>query len=136
MLGKMNDLMGGYTVIVTTKQVQRRRHKKKRINKKWIKRYGYITKDWQKRGETVVDQVHMTMYMNQATYNDLIIALKNSKKKEDRPMPRQKKEGKKNIRKDISMDPEQYERLIDYCRQQDRPISWVIRQELEIYLHV
>lgn len=39
MLGKMNDLMGGYTVIVTTKQVQRRRHKKKRINKKWIKRY-------------------------------------------------------------------------------------------------
>ena len=48
MLDKMNDLMGGYTVIVTTKQVQRRRHKKKRINKKWIKRYGYITKDWQK----------------------------------------------------------------------------------------
>lgn len=39
-------------------------------------------------------------------------------------MPRPKKEGKKNIRKDISMDPEQYERLIDYCRQQDRPISW------------
>ena len=28
MLSKMNDLMGGYTVIVTTKQVQRRRHKK------------------------------------------------------------------------------------------------------------
>lgn len=77
MLGKMNDLLGGYTVIVTTTYVQRRRHKKKRINKKWIKRYGYITKDWQKCGETVVDQVHMTMYMNQETYNDLIIALKN-----------------------------------------------------------
>ena len=25
-------------------QVQKRRHKKKRINKKWAKRYGYITK--------------------------------------------------------------------------------------------
>lgn len=25
-------------------QVQRRHHKKKRINKKWAKRYGYITK--------------------------------------------------------------------------------------------
>lgn len=49
-------------------------------------------------------------------------------------MPRPKKEGKKNIRKDISMDPEQYERLIDYCRQQDRPISWVIRQALDEYL--
>lgn len=50
-------------------------------------------------------------------------------------MARPKKEdGKKNIRKDISMDPEQYERLIDYCRQQDRPISWVIRQALDVYL--
>lgn len=50
-------------------------------------------------------------------------------------MARPKKEdGKKNIRKDISMDPEQYERLIDYCRQQDRPISWVIRQALDEYL--
>ena len=43
MLGKMNDLMGGYNVIVTTTNVQRRRHKKKRINKKWIKRYGYTS---------------------------------------------------------------------------------------------
>ena len=51
-------------------------------------------------------------------------------------MPRPKKEGKKNIRKDISMDTEQYERLIDYCRQQDRPISWVIRQALNNYLPV
>lgn len=42
MLSKMNDLIGGYTVIVTTTYVQRRRHKKKRINKKWIKRYVWI----------------------------------------------------------------------------------------------
>ena len=49
-------------------------------------------------------------------------------------MARPKKEGKKNIRKDISMDPEQYERLMDYCHQQDRPISWVIRQALDVYL--
>lgn len=49
-------------------------------------------------------------------------------------MARPRKESKKNIRKDISMDPEQYERLIDYCRQQDRPISWVIRQALYNYL--
>lgn len=51
-------------------------------------------------------------------------------------MARPKKEGKKNIRKDISMDTEQYERLIDYCRQQDRPISLVIRQALNNYLPV
>ena len=42
-------------------------------------------------------------------------------------MARPKKEGKKNIRKDISMA---------YCRQQDRPISWVIRQALDNYLPV
>ena len=51
-------------------------------------------------------------------------------------MARPKKEGKKNIRKDISMDPEQYERLIDYCRQQDRPISWAIQKALDNYLPV
>lgn len=51
-------------------------------------------------------------------------------------MARPKKEGKKNIRKDISMDPEQYERLMDYCRQQDRPISWVIRYSLQTRRHI
>ena len=51
-------------------------------------------------------------------------------------MARPKKEGKKNIRKDISMDPEQYERLMNYCRQQDRPISWVIGQALVSYFPV
>jgi hypothetical protein len=37
----------GDTFSITFKepyQVQRRKHKKKRINKKWAKRYGYITK--------------------------------------------------------------------------------------------
>lgn len=70
MLGK-NDLMGGYSVIITTTQVQQRRHPKKRINKKWLKQYGYSTSDIQKHGETIVDQEHKTMYMSQATYNDL-----------------------------------------------------------------
>lgn len=35
----------GFSVIFSSPyQVQRRRHKKKRINKKWAKRYGYVTK--------------------------------------------------------------------------------------------
>lgn len=37
-------LYGGYYLIETnaiTKRVQRRTHRKKRINKKWRKRYGY-----------------------------------------------------------------------------------------------
>ena len=51
-------------------------------------------------------------------------------------MARPKQERKKNLRKDSSMDPQQYERLMKYCRQQDRPISWVIRQALDNYLPV
>ena len=51
-------------------------------------------------------------------------------------MARPKKEGKKNIRKDISMDPEQYEKLVAYCHREERPISWVIRQALDNYLTV
>lgn len=51
-------------------------------------------------------------------------------------MSRPKKEGKKNIRKDISMDPEQYEKLVAYCHREDRPISWVIRKALDNYLPV
>ena len=36
----------GYRLIETTvitKQIQRRTHRKRRINKKWLKRYGYKT---------------------------------------------------------------------------------------------
>ena len=33
-------LYNGLTVYVTTKTYQKRKHRKKRINKKWLKRYG------------------------------------------------------------------------------------------------
>ena len=45
----MNGYMGtymGFNLIETTaltKQIQRRTHRKRRINKKWMKRYGYKT---------------------------------------------------------------------------------------------
>lgn len=39
-------------------QVQRRKHKKKRINKKWAKRYGYVTKfrDWRIKEVSMVEK--------------------------------------------------------------------------------
>lgn len=50
-------------------------------------------------------------------------------------MARPKKaEGEKYIRQDISMDPEQFKRLIKICQVLDRPISWVIRKALDPYL--
>lgn len=45
-------------------------------------------------------------------------------------------EDKKFIRKDISMDPEQYERLLLFCQREERSISWVIRKALDCYMDV
>lgn len=50
-------------------------------------------------------------------------------------MGRPKKEPeKKYIRQNISMDPDQLERVMRFCQQQDRAISWVIRKALDKYL--
>lgn len=51
-------------------------------------------------------------------------------------MARPKKEdGTKCIRQNISMEPEQLERLMKYCQREERSISWVIRKALDDYLH-
>ncbi|WP_313077112.1 hypothetical protein [Lacrimispora sp.] len=50
-------------------------------------------------------------------------------------MARPKKaEGEKYIRQDISVNPEQFKRLLDHYQKEDRSISWVIRKALEAYL--
>lgn len=50
-------------------------------------------------------------------------------------MARPKKpEGEKYIRQDISMEPEQFRRLLEVCQREERSISWVIRKALEQYL--
>jgi predicted DNA-binding protein len=55
--------------------------------------------------------------------------------KGDEGMARPKvEEGKKCIRKDISMEPDQYRRLCEYCQKTERPLSWVVRRALEEYL--
>lgn len=41
---------------------------------------------------------------------------------------------RKCVRQNVSMEPEQLERLLKYCQREDRPISWVIRQALDDYL--
>lgn len=50
-------------------------------------------------------------------------------------MARPKKDGKKFVRQNISMDPEQLARLTAFCQRHDRAISWVIRQALDSYLN-
>ncbi|WP_270496925.1 hypothetical protein [Eisenbergiella porci] len=50
-------------------------------------------------------------------------------------MARPKKDnGEKCMRKDVSFEPEQYQKLIAYCQKEERSISWVIRKALEVFL--
>lgn len=50
-------------------------------------------------------------------------------------MARPKKpESEKYIRQDISMEPEQFRRLLEVCQREERSISWIIRKALEQYL--
>ncbi|MEY8324511.1 ribbon-helix-helix protein, CopG family [Lachnospiraceae bacterium 54-11] len=48
-------------------------------------------------------------------------------------MARPKSENK-FIRKDITMEPEQYRKLTEYCESIERPLSWVIRKAVREYL--
>lgn len=43
-MSELIDCFNGYRLIETraiTKEIQRKKHKKRRINKKWLKRYGH-----------------------------------------------------------------------------------------------
>ena len=53
--------------------------------------------------------------------------------KEKEGMARPKSENK-FIRKDITMEPEQYRKLTEYCESIERPLSWVIRKAVKEYL--
>lgn len=53
--------------------IQARTHKKKRINKKWAKRYGYVTK--YKTFNTVV--FNNTIFMTKQTFQDLQRGIRN-----------------------------------------------------------
>ena len=53
--------------------IQARTHKKKRINKKWAKRYGYVTK--YKSFNTVI--FNNTVFMTKQTFQDLQRGIKN-----------------------------------------------------------
>ena len=67
----MNDLMfNGMSIVITPgSQKQNRTHRKKRINKKWAKRYGFKCYDVLEDGKIVT--IGGVMYMNQKTHNAL-----------------------------------------------------------------
>ncbi len=61
----------GTPMIITDCYKQRRKHKKKRINKKYAKKYGYVKRDLPIEDGKVY-KCDGKLYMTQATYNKLM----------------------------------------------------------------
>ena len=60
-------LLTGYPIYIATKEIQRRKHHKKRINKKWRKRYGTIELNGMPHGEVFFNEVDRVFYMTKKT---------------------------------------------------------------------
>lgn len=60
-------LLTGYPIYIATKEIQRRKHHKKRINKKWRKRYGMIELNSMPHGEVVMMD-NGVLWMTKKTY--------------------------------------------------------------------
>ena len=66
----LDEMLNRIPVLITTRKCQRRTHKKKRINKKWRKRYGFNTYDFQPYGQLLMFEGRLLM--TQQTLDDLI----------------------------------------------------------------
>lgn len=71
----MNEPLSWYSgvpVYIATKEYQRRKHHKKRINKKWRKRYGVIEYNSMPHGQVIFNEVDRVLYMTKKTWKELI----------------------------------------------------------------
>lgn len=57
----------GHPIYIATKGLQRRKHRKKRINKKWLKRYGTYEMNMMPHNEVVMMD-DGTIWMTKRTY--------------------------------------------------------------------
>lgn len=70
----MNGIWGTYTripIIVIDKRKQKRLHRKKRINKKWAKSYGYIENNYPFIEDDNVIIFKGQIYVNEKTFMKL-----------------------------------------------------------------
>jgi hypothetical protein len=63
-------LLTDYPIYIATKEIQRRKHHKKRINKKWRKRYGTIELNSMPHGEIVMMD-NGVIWMTKRTFESL-----------------------------------------------------------------
>lgn len=66
----MNPLIAGYPIYIATQEFQRKKHHKKRINKKWRKRYGCYELNLMPHNEIVVMD-NRVVWMTKRTYQEL-----------------------------------------------------------------
>lgn len=59
-------LLAGHPIYIATKEFQRKKHHKKRINKKWRKRYGCCELNMMPHGEIVL--IDGAIWMTKRTY--------------------------------------------------------------------
>lgn len=64
------SLLTGYPVYIATKEIQRRKHRKKRIDKKWRKRYGVIELNYMPHGEVVMMD-NGVLWMTKRTFEQI-----------------------------------------------------------------
>lgn len=58
----------GYPVFIATKTFQRRKHRKKRINKKWLKRYGVYEYNMMAHNTFMFDERDRVIWMTKRTF--------------------------------------------------------------------
>lgn len=66
-------LLTGHPIYIATKEIQRRKHHKKRINKKWKKRYGYHEINMMPHNEVVMMD-NGVIWMTKRTFESLKIS--------------------------------------------------------------
>ena len=64
-------LLTGFPIYIATKEIQKRKHHKKRINKKWKKRYGSYEWNTMPHGMVLYNEIDRTYFMTKKTYEDL-----------------------------------------------------------------
>lgn len=61
----------GLPVFIATKEYQLRKHRKKRINKKWRKRYGVVEYNSMPHGQVVYNEIDRVLYMTKKTFEEV-----------------------------------------------------------------
>ena len=68
----LSSFSGANIIVVPDNLRQNRTHKRKRINKKWAKRYGFSRHNALEDGKIVQSVLDKTLYMNPRTYDGLL----------------------------------------------------------------